>query len=118
MFAKYQDKFFCIFIFVFIVCCRCVKNEIKSITDETLILNRYGSPKSQKYVKLYNGVRLYEYQNSLYNIFPRNVNLDTLVFKESIWVSENSDKIIFWFFRKDNSWFVVDSLKWDKYTKF
>lgn len=74
------------------------------------VLRSKGKPSQEKQVNIYDGMRLYEYQNSLYKFIP---NKDTIIIDESVWLCDES-KLIIWHI-KDS---IVDFLHINESTKY
>lgn len=74
------------------------------------VLKQKGKPSREQQINIYTGIRLYEYQNSLYKFIPSR---DTIVISESVWKCDE-EKLIIWHI-KDS---IVDFLHIDKSTKY
>ena len=86
-------------------------------TDETVVLNKYGKPQRESIIKLAKGVKLHEYQSSLYSLYPMT-EIDTIELKEFFWELKGDEKMVIWLHKKDSVWIAVDNLRWSKDIKF
>jgi len=77
-------------------------NKVHSYTDLVKII---GKCNNETIVKVYDGVRLYEYQNNLYKFIKDS---DTLFIKESVWDC-GKKKLIIWHLKNK----IIDTLKMD-----
>ncbi len=91
--------------------------EINGAKEEE-VLSKYGNPKRESTIKLTKGVKLHEYQSSLYSLYPDLTPLDTIELRELFWDLKKGEKMAIWFDKKNGVWVTIDNLKWSKGIKF
>lgn len=76
--------------------------------DESQIIEKYGTPQRTKTFILTD--TLYEYQQSLNEIFSDSTKKEILI-KELFW-EKDKKKIVAWLTKNERKWEVVDNLVW------
>lgn len=94
-----------------------VNKKINGISEKEVLI-KYGNPQRESFVKLSKGTKLYEYQSSLYTLYPYLMQTDTIEIKELFWQMKDNDKLVIWLVNKESGWIVIDNLKWSNDTKF